>query len=76
VPDPASFAGEREEGTLLKKAGLAVKRHAAGCRMASGLPLCKIVAGSGPRECTAQRSKMLKHKFWMNRYGGSALLAA
>jgi hypothetical protein len=59
----------------LNKAGLAVTRHAACCRMVSALLLCKIVVGSGPREWTAQWSKMLKHKFWMNRYGGSALLA-
>jgi hypothetical protein len=59
----------------LNKAGLAVKRRAACCRMASALLLCKIVVGSGLRECTAQWSRMLKHKFWMNHYGGSALLA-
>jgi hypothetical protein len=64
-----------EEETLLNKAGLAVKRRAADCLMARAFLPCKTLVGSGLRERMAQWPKMLKWNFWMNRYGGSALLA-
>jgi hypothetical protein len=75
APRPASFAAEREEATLLKKAGLIVKRRATGCRMAHWLLRCQIVVDSGLKERMARRSKIPKCRFWMNHYRGSALLA-